>query len=301
MGFLSRKLDRFCYKHPKFGIPNLMKYIVLGNVLVYVGDMFTRGGFSWIIRFYPELILEGQVWRIITFIFSPVSTGSSNPLLSVLFFALVTYFYYSIGTALERQWGTARFSTFYFLGIALNIAVGFITYAINPVTANLMGGYYYETAQMYYVNMSLFFSIATIYPDMRILLYGIIPLKIKWLAWLDAALFAFDIGYCVTSGNWPGALLPILAIFNYLLFFWEDLMGILKRGKRRTVHKINPQTVNFKAAQKQVQQSKGYLHKCAVCGITDADNPDMEFRYCSKCNGYYCYCMKHINDHVHVK
>ena len=78
-------------------------------------------------------------------------------------------------------------------------------------------------------------------------------------------------------------------------------MGFLRRTGQRASYRANPHTINFKKAQKQVREHKGYLHKCAVCGITDADDPNMEFRYCSKCNGYYCYCMKHINDHVHVQ
>ena len=88
---------------------------------------------------------------------------------------------------------------------------------------------------------------------------------------------------------------------TYLIFFWEDLAGMLGRGRERAAYRTNHRTIQFKKAQKDIQQRKGYLHKCAVCGITDADDPNMEFRYCSKCNGYYCYCMKHINDHVHVQ
>ena len=222
MKAVSRWLDRFCYRHPNLGIPNLMKYIALGNVIIFVGDMVTMGGFSWMTRFYPELILQGQVWRIITFIFTPVSTGGSNVFTQTLFFALTTFFYYWIGTALERQWGTTRFNVFYGLGVLLNLLVGSITYAVFPITSQMLGGYYYETAQMYYVNMSMFFSFATLFPDMQVLLYGIIPLKVKWLAWVDAALFAFDIGFSLTSRNWLGALLPIIAILNYLIFFWGD-------------------------------------------------------------------------------
>jgi hypothetical protein len=92
-----------------------------------------------------------------------------------------------------------------------------------------------------------------------------------------------------------------VALLNYFIFFWDDLMTVVRRTSQRAAYRANPQTINFKKAQKQVQERRGYLHKCAVCGITDADDPDMEFRYCSKCNGYYCYCMKHINDHVHVE
>ena len=154
---------------------------------------------------------------------------------------------------------------------------------------------------MYYVNMSMFFSFATLYPEMQVLLYGILPLKVKWLAWLDAALFLFDIIRYLSMGAWGYALIPVVAILNYFIFFWDDLMNIVHRKTGRMAYQARPQTINFKKAQKEVQQRKGYLHKCAVCGITDADDPNMEFRYCSKCNGYYCYCMKHINDHVHVQ
>ena len=301
MKAISRWLDRFCYNHPNLGIPDLMKYIALGNVLIFVGDLFLSGGFSWMTRFYPELIFKGQVWRFVTFIFAPVSTGGSTIFTRVFFFALTTFFYYWVGTALERQWGSTRFTVFYGLGVLLNITVGLIIYAVYPYTADMLGGYYYETANMYYVNMSMFFSFATLYPDMQVLLYGIIPLKVKWLAWLDAVLFAFDIGFSLTSRNLLGALLPLVAILNYFIFFWEDLTGLLRHGRDRAAHRVSPQTINFKKAQKDIQQRKGYLHKCAVCGVTDADDPDMEFRYCSKCNGYYCYCMNHINNHTHVQ
>ena len=279
MKAISRWLDRFCYNHPNFGIPNLMKIVVIGNVLVYFLDMFSQGYASYALMFYTPWILQGQVWRLISFIFVP--TGSNF----VLWFIMTTLFYYYIGNALERQWGTARFTVFYGLGVVLNILVGF-----------LMG-----TTSMYHVNMSMFFAFATLYPELQVMLYGILPLKVKWLAWIDAALFAFDIVYSLVSRQWVTAVLPLVAILNYLIFFWEDLMGAVRRTGQRAAYRANPQTINFKRAQKQVREHKGYLHKCAVCGITDADDPNMEFRYCSKCNGYYCYCMNHINNHVHVQ
>ena len=186
---------------------------------------------------------------------------------------------------MSPPWGTPRFTVFYGLGVVLNILVGF-----------LMGG-----TSMYYINMSMFFAFATLYPDLQVLLMGILPLKVKWLAWIDAALFAFDFFFSIFSRQWITAVLPLVAILNYLIFFWDDLMGVVRRTGQRAAYRANPQTINFKKAQKQVREHKGYLHKCAVCGITDADDPNMEFRYCSKCNGYYCYCMKHINDHVHVQ
>jgi len=282
---ISRWLDKFCYDHPNFGLSDLMKYIAIGNVTIYLMDLFSNGFASLWLSFRPSLILRGQIWRLITFIFVPLN-GYGGGLLSVLFFAMSVFFYYWIGTALERQWGTARFNIFYLLGIVLNIALGLIF---------RMG------VNMYYVNMSMFFSFATLYPDMQVLLYGILPLKVKWLAWLDAVLFGIDILQCLIAGQWILALLPVIALLNYFIFFWGDLTGAVSRKAQRTAYRASARTIDFKKAQKEIQQKRGYLHKCAVCGITDADDPDMEFRYCSKCNGYYCYCMKHINDHVHVQ
>ncbi len=285
---ISRGLDRFCYNHPNFGIPNLMKYIVFGNVAVFLLDMFSQGTFSQIIGFYPAMIMKGQLWRLITFVFVPLN-------FSPIWFVLSTMLYYFLGNTLERQWGSTRFTVFYALGVVLNIIVGMVLYfALGEPR-------YVQTANMYYVNMSMFFAFATLYPNTQFMVYFIIPVKAKWLAWIDAGLFLIDIVGYLRSGAPVLAALPVMGLLNYLIFFWDDLMELLHWGGQRAARRVNPQTINFKKAQKEVQARKGYIHKCAVCGITDADDPNMEFRYCSKCNGYYCYCMKHINDHVHVK
>ena len=236
MKAISRWLDRFCYNHPNFGIPNLMKFIVIGNVLVFFLDMFSNGYVSWLFSFFSPLILQGQIWRIISFLFVP--TSGYGGMFSILWFAMTTLFYYYIGNALERQWGTARFTVFYGLGVVLNILVGF-----------LMG-----STSMYYINMSMFFAFATLYPDLQVLLYGILPLKVKWLAWIDAALFAFDFFFSIFSRQWITAVLPLVAILNYLIFFWEDLMGVVRRTGQRAAYRANPQTINFKKAQKQVRE-----------------------------------------------
>jgi len=291
--FIQNWLDRFCYKHPRFGIPNLMMVVVIGNALVWLLDQFSVGfSLSSALSFVPYYILRGAVWRLVTFIFVPENN-------SLFFLAISLYFYYWIGSILERQWGTTKFTVFYLLGLVLNIIAGFIIYLILP--------YPVATISMYYVNLSLFFSFATLYGDMQVLLFFVIPIKVKWLAWFDAALFAFDIIRSLlqipTIGMFAlvGVVAPIVAILNYLIFFWDDLMATMGRVKRQTAHRTSRQTVNFKQATKHAQQTKGYIHKCAVCGKTDTDYPDEEFRYCSKCNGYYCYCSEHIHNHVHIQ
>ena len=202
MKAISRWLDRFCYKHPRFGIPNLMKFIVIGNVLVYFMDMFSNGYATLMFLFHPDLIFQGQVWRIFTFLFVPVTGYDPTNMFSILWFAMTTLFYYYIGNALERQWGSTRFTVFYFLGAILNLIIGFA---------------FQTSVTMYYVNMSMFFAFATLYPEMQVLLYGILPLKVKWLAWLDAALFAYDIVFSLFARQWITAALPIPAELLHLL------------------------------------------------------------------------------------
>jgi len=287
MGALSRWLSRFSYKHPNFSIPGLMKYIAIGNVVVYLLTLLSNGTFVQLVTFIPERIFRGEVWRLISFIFVPMD-------FSPLYFVLSLMLYYYLGTQLEYAWGSARFTIYYAAGVVLNILVGLLMW-FSPA---LRG---YGVVNMYYVNMSLFFAFATLYPDAQFLLFYIIPFKAKWLAWVDAVLFAFDIFSRIGQGQYLLALVPVVAILNYFLFFWDDLMDAMGRSRRRVRHQTSRQTINFKSAQRQAQERKGYLHKCAVCGVTDTDNPSMEFRYCSKCNGYYCYCIEHINSHVHVQ
>ena len=268
-------LDRFCRRHPRFELPNLMMYVVIGNVLVYLLDAFSRGTFSSLLYFSRSAIFSGQIWRLLTFVFVPDTFGN------MILFALSLYFYYFLGTSLEREWGSQRFTVFYCMGIALNILTGLVT------------GY----ASMTYINLSLFLAFATLYPDTRFLLFFFLPIKAKWLAWFDAAVFTWGVVSYLLWGPRLYALIPIVAILNYVLFFWGEFSYRIGRIKHRT----SRQTIHFKNAQKAAKQNKGYLHKCAVCGRTDTDFPDLEFRYCSKCNGYYCYCMDHINNHVHIQ
>lgn len=286
MRWLQNQVDKFCRDHPNFGIPNLMLYIAVLNVGVYLIDTFSGNTFSALLDFDRSAILHGQIWRLVTFVTIPQAGDFLFFRGSGIFFVVISaYFYYWIGSLLEREWGTTRFTVFYLMGVLLNILFGFVA------------GY----ASMYYVNLSLFFAFAVLYPDLQVLLFFILPVKVKWLAWIDAALFAWSILSALLAGSIVGTLLPIVAIFNFLLFFWEDFMDAVGYRKRRFRHQHSKQTINFKKAARTVYETKGYIHKCAVCGITDADDPNMEFRYCSKCTGgTYCYCKAHIQNHAHI-
>ena len=274
-----KKVDRFCYKHPRFGISNLMLYIVIGNVAIWLFDMMNTSSVSLyqLLYFSPYHILQGEVWRVFTFALLPNSDG--------MFALLMFYFYYMIGNTVEREWGTAKFNIYFFMGLLLTIAYGFVIYFITGIN-------YAITA--YYIYMSLFFTFATLYPDMQVLLFFVIPLKMKWLAIVDGVLFFFG----VIGTPFPGNLLPVVAVLNYLLFCGEWLFGYLKPSRV----KQRKNTVDFRNEVRRIQyeqKHKPYSRKCSVCGRTDADHPELEFRYCSRCEGYHCFCMDHINSHVH--
>ncbi len=287
----DRLIDRFAFKHPNFGIPNLMIYFIVANVTIYVLDLVSSSMLSDLLCLDPDLILSGQVWRLVTFVLVPTA-------MKPIWFFFSMFFYYFLGTTMEREWGTAKFTLFYLTGALLTILSAFISRFV------FQSVWPYGTG-LYYIHRSLFLAFATLFPEAPMRFYFVIPIKAKWLAalWLFMEiydiinLFSFLIPLLL-----PIMLLPLLsAILNYLLYFWSDVGDLFGRANARRRHLTSPQTINFKKAQKELRQRRGYLHKCTVCGVTDQDDPDMEFRYCSKCSGYYCYCARHINDHTHVQ
>lgn len=287
---ISSAIDRFAMKHPNFGVQGLMRYIVIGNVIVYLLACFAGYDAVSFLAFNWLAICHGEVWRLVTFIFMPGFYSVYQALYLILFLFL----YYMIGITLEREWGTAKFNLYYLFGVILTILVGMIS-------GIAWGNSVIEGAD--YVNQSMFFAFAMLYPETQFLIMYIIPVKVKWLAWLEAAAFAVTIFGNLLILNWLNVLLPLIALLNFFVFFWEEIRNWLdyRRGvaKRQTSH----QTINFKQAaqkQKEKETARGYRHKCEVCGRTDTEYPELEFRYCSRCEGYHCYCMDHIFNHEHI-
>lgn len=274
-----RWVDRFCARNPRFGIAGLMKYLVLGNAAVWLLSMMDGGAAVYYLSLTPSMILQGQIWRLVTFVFVPASSG----LLTLLFL----YFYYFIGSTMEREWGTVKFNLYFFSGMLFTIVFAFAVYFISGKSLNP-----YFVAEFIY--LSMFFSFATYYPDMQVLLFFILPVKIKWLALVDAAYFLIS----VFTLSFPTNLMPLVAALNYLLFCGDVLFSELAPSRIRQ-HK---KTVSFRREAARVraeQRGAPYRFKCAVCGRTDADHPELEFRYCSRCQGYHCFCQEHINNHIH--
>ena len=282
---LCDSVDRFCLQHPRFGIPNLMKVLVGIMAVVFVLDLFSNGYASYMLYFNAELVLQGELWRLVTWMFLP-----TNGSLFWIFISLS--FYYFIGTSIEEYWGTAKFTLFYLACAVLMVVFGMISILWSPLPVVSSGN----------LNQILFLAFATLYPDALIRVYLILPVKAKWLAALYVLLTLYDL---LRSGMWAAlfTLPQLLAVWLvYLVFFWDRIGDLLREFGFAVRHQNSHQTIQFKSAVKQQRkkaQQQGYRHKCEVCGRTDTDFPDLQFRYCSKCAGYHCFCEDHIFNHTH--
>ncbi|MEG1731320.1 MAG: hypothetical protein RRY47_07055, partial [Oscillospiraceae bacterium] len=283
MKSIMRRVDRFCGTHPRFGIQNLMLFIVIGNAVVWLfGMMDTNNILMATLAFDAQKIFTGgQIWRLFTFVLVPTNRG--------IFLLLELYFYYFIGSTLERQWGPGKFTIYYIGGMLFNILFGTIVWLTTGMRFGISASY---------INLSMFLAFATLYPDTVVLLFFIIPIKMKWLGILDGVYFAFSIVRMLMDGMGLISFLPLVAVLNYLVFCGGWLFDLIRPSTLRQKSK----TVNFKQAAKKYnrqQAKRPYTRKCEVCGRTDTDNPGLEFRFCSKCGGYHCFCIDHINSHVH--
>ena len=276
---LDQALSRFCAKHPYWGIPNLMRYIVAGTVIMYVLILVTNYQAYSLLNLSFSAILRGEVWRLVTFIFVPVS-------LSPISLAISLYFYYWIGGILENYWGTPKFTIYYLSGIILTLLASLIAY--------LSGGGDYGYG-MHYVNMAMFLAYAILNPEAYVYLLYLIPIKVKWLAYLDLIYFAYDVLTAIGARAWGYAAAPIVALLNFFVFFYP----YFSHKARQERYRASKQATRFRQTVKASQQPKSYNHKCEVCGRTDTDYPNLSFRYCSRCTGYHCYCEDHIFNHVH--
>lgn len=284
MNFLN-KMER---KIGKYAIPNLMIYLIAAYCIGFV--IYTvNPNFMLMLTLSPYHILHGQVWRLITWILMPTDTR----VFSLLIMALL---YYQLGSALERSWGTFRFNVYIFGGMLFTVIGAFILYGIYAAagtgsleTISLISSLTFTTN---YINLTIFLAFAVMYPEMQILLFFIIPVKMKWMAVVYAVLIAINL--ILTS--WGGRIAIIMSILNFLIFFLST----------RNYRRVSPKEIHrkqvFKAQMKEPRRgSMVTKHKCAVCGRTELDDPNLEFRFCSKCDGNYEYCQDHLFTHQHIK
>lgn len=274
-------LDRLERRWGWLAIPNITLLIIAGQALLYVTDHLHLGISLDRIALEPDRVLQGEWWRVLTFLFAPPNT---DPVFVIFYFLLL----YTFGSALELHWGSFRYNVFLFTGYLANLIGAFTALyllkrdGMAPADGPAGIGAVFNNAFLY---GSIFLAFARLYPDFIINIFFVLPIQIKWLALLQW------IGYLalLVSENWMVRMAVAASIVNYLLFFGAGHWRQAKHIRRRQEFYI-----------KAKKASAAPRHICAVCGVSSDDSRRLLFRYCSKCAGQRCYCPEHIHDHVHV-
>ena len=282
-------IDKLERKFGRFGIPNLTIYMIVCYVIGYALMIVTPGILNWL-SLEPAYILRGQVWRLVTWVLYPPSTSG------VLWFAIaVLFFYYPIGTSLERTIGTFKYTLYILSGVIFTILGAFILYFL--LGGNVLVGNVFST---YYISLSTFLAYAMCYPDMQVLLMFIIPVKMKWMAIFYVVIVVYEMIQYVMAGAWYLVIPIVASLLNFIIFYFGT--KDFSRYNPKEIHRRN----EFRRAmepQGRMKSGSGSVtkHKCAICGRTELDDPNLEFRFCSRCNGNYEYCQDHLFTHTHVK
>ena len=282
-------IDKLERKFGRFGIPNLTIYMIVCYVIGYALMIVNPGILNWL-SLEPAYILRGQVWRLVTWVLYPPSTSG------VLWFAIaVLFFYYPIGTSLERTIGTFKYTLYILSGVIFTILGAFILYFL--LGGNVLVGNVFST---YYISLSTFLAYAMCYPVMQVLLMFIIPVKMKWMAIFYVVIVVYEMIQYVMAGAWYLVIPIVASLLNFIIFYFGT--KDFSRYNPKEIHRRN----EFRRAmepQGRMKSGSGSVtkHKCAICGRTELDDPNLEFRFCSRCNGNYEYCQDHLFTHTHVK
>ncbi len=283
-------LDRLERKLGRYAIRGIMRYLVVLYAAGLFLGMLAPGVYDNLLALDFSKVADGQVWRLITFII-PISYMKS-----IFWTAITVYIYYMFGESLENAWGPFRLNMYLLVGVLFNILGYWILYMLGITVA--------WPSCVDVICQTLFFAFASIYPNSPIYLYFLIPLKAKYVAWFFGLFYIFNIVTNILSHHYLMIIPMVASIANFLLFFFAS----------RNYHRISPGEIKRKATyRRQVNKAKSdgnvvqfqgrnvvTRHKCAVCGRTELDGENLEFRFCSKCDGNYEYCMDHLFTHEHV-
>lgn len=290
---LIMKLER---KFGKYAIQDLMKYVMVLTVIGAALGIIAPGIYYKYFMLDFNAVMHGQVWRLITFVLYP-RINTDTLMIDILFLAVMVYLYYSIGRTLEQVWGTFRFNLFIFSGILLTILATLVFWLGTGSSLCLTkNGITYANLEQ--VFQAVILAFAFLFPDAQFLVYFIIPVKAKWLGYIYIAFSVFLAFQDFMVGDYLSVLLMIVAYANFFAFYMMNRSPFSHMGYGGTQRQ--KKKVRYRNTAEQQSTYQGPRHRCAICGRTEQDNPNLEFRYCSKCDGNYEYCSDHIFTHEHV-
>ncbi len=295
---MSNFMNEMERKFGKYAVPNLTFYIIGLFITGYLLQLMSLTGLNLTqyLTLDPYRILHGaQIWRLFSWVLIPPARLS-------IFTIITLFFYFFIGTTMERTIGTFRYNVFIFGGFLLMILAAFATYGVyflvlggNVQMLEVLMASLSRVFYTYYLQEAVFLIFAICYPDMQILLYFIIPVKVKYIGIFYAAFLGFQAVYDgIIGGNYAVLFAILFQFINVALFYLQT--GKLNHLKPHEAKRRETYKQSVKMTPRGITR-----HKCAVCGRSEEDDPNLEFRFCSKCNGNYEYCQDHLFTHQHVK
>ncbi|MBQ0060057.1 MAG: hypothetical protein KBS83_08945 [Lachnospiraceae bacterium] len=308
MGKFYQKLEKTL---GRFAIPHLTLLLIVCYVIGYILEMINPSVAAFM-TLEPYYILHGQVWRLLTWIVIPPTSLN-------IFTAIMLFFYLSIGRILEQAWGLFRYNLYLIGGMLITLIAAFACYGIFSAVlgTSIVFGNGYSPFSTYYICTSIFLGFAATFPDVRVNLYFIIPIKVKWLGIVYLVLMGIDLVQYISiaiQGN-IFAIVYIVAmlasILNFFIFLLltanirrispseikrrRDFQQAMQRGRAAAQNNGNGSKVVSSEGRIKIQPR----HSCVICGKTDLTDPDMDFRFCSKCQGACEYCSEHLYTHIH--
>ena len=288
-------MDKLERKWGRHAIPNLSRYFVVAIIVGFLFSLAAPGLLSYL-SFSVSEILHGQIWRLFTWVFMP---STSLDIFGILFLVCVL----SWASSLESFLGTFRMNVFLFGGMILSDLAGFLVYLVSFLVTGTGIDVYLST---YYILLSLLLALAMCMPEGQVLLFFVLPIKMKWMLVVELVYMGYEVirifsnaigAYGTQNGILLGLMAStqmIVAIANMFLFFWFASIHITRKHKKRQKE--------FQAQFREPRPGSGIArHKCAICGRTEITNPELTFRYCSKCKGNLEYCQDHLFTHQHVQ
>ena len=264
-----------------FTIPNLTQVLTYAMAIVYVIG-FAVPQLDVALTLVPQAVWAGEVWRLLTFI---TVTGIGHQGLSVVFAFFAIYIFYLTGSTVENQWGSVRFNLYIF-------CVTFLTMIFAMIPPFFDSGYMTPVFfQNVFIVWTVFLAFAVMVPNMEFLLFFVLPVKVKYLAWFSGAINFY---YLIAPSTNYGLRRAILAAFiTFGVFFGKEIYVTMRYGRRKLQQRVR--------VMREEAAEAAPFHTCAECGITNLTHPEEDFRYCPECEGQLAYCSKHIFNHEHRK
>jgi hypothetical protein len=267
----GRKLEQWLQS---LAVPHLTLLLIFGQVAAYLLWLM-KPEFIQAIELLPNAVMRGEWWRLVTFIIVPTDFFLLN-------FIIGTILFYVMGSGLEEYLGTLRFNLFFGLGCLLHICfalvIGFFQLDSPPISN-------------WYLYASVYLAFAWLYPEFKVMLYYILPLKLKWIAWGMLALYVNWFSQGIASfgdGGWFTCTLIVIGNLNWLFFFGRNLVAH---------NRLRAKQLNYQI--QEAKRSRTPRHVCCVCQANNLTHPDRDFRYCTECAGTPAYCDQHLTGHVH--